>query len=540
MNYNTTRRVLKSLRTLLNGVFLTSFCSLTFAEEAKSLFDGKTLNGWHSPKKNVWRIEDGAITAGSHSKKFPKNEWIGTEKSYANFELTLKIKCSGDLSTGQVNSGIQIRSAWLPNHTVAGYQIDCGKGWFGKIFDEHRRRLIYPNPLNPEKLAEIVDTFNWNQYRILADGPRIQVWINGVKATDYTETNPDIPLEGIIAPQIHSGGHVMVQFKDVTLRELPPTPNAPTWKSLGGVEAAIAKVAPKKKVRKKAPAFGRQVSESGIKHSFLIAGTPTVLIGEDGKVKWQIAGKSRDGYVLENGNILLSIGNVAKEITPKNKVIWSYKLAPENKELGSVVRLDNHNTLVVERGVKPRLREITKEGKIALEIPLLPETDNAHMQTRMARKLPSGNYLVPHLHAFKVKEYQPDGTVVREIKTDLQELGGRKARNWPFTAIRLKNGNTLVNLTNGNKTVEFDSDGKVVWKVTNDDLNGRFADPCGGQRLANGNTIICSYGQKDPKKVKIFEVTPEKKVVWEFFHPKARAHSIHVVTTNGKRESSLK
>ncbi|MEN8866726.1 MAG: hypothetical protein ABF381_14185, partial [Akkermansiaceae bacterium] len=145
-----------------------------------------------------------------------------------------------------------------------------------------------------------------------------------------------------------------------------------------------------------------------------------------------------------------------------------------------------------------------------------------------------------HLHAFKVKEYQPDGTVVREIKTDLQELGGRKARNWPFTAIRLKNGNTLVNLTNGNKTVEFDSDGKVVWKVTNDDLNGRFADPCGGQRLANGNTIICSYGQKDPKKVKIFEVTPEKKVVWEFFHPKARAHSIHVVTTNGKRESSLK
>ncbi|MEN8870204.1 MAG: hypothetical protein ABF380_05135, partial [Akkermansiaceae bacterium] len=288
------------------------------------------------------------------------------------------------------------------------------------------------------------------------------------------------------------------------------------------------------------PAFGRQVSESGIKHSFLIAGTPTVLIGEDGKVKWQIAGKSRDGYVLENGNILLSIGNVAKEITPKNKVIWSYKLAPENKELGSVVRLDNHNTLVVERGVKPRLREITKEGKVALEIPLLPETDNAHMQTRMARKLPSGNYLVPHLHAFKVKEYQPDGTVVREIKTDLQELGGRKARNWPFTAIRLKNGNTLVNLTNGNKTVEFDPDGKVVWKVTNEDLNGRFADPCGGQRLANGNTIICSYGQKDPKKVKIFEVTPEKKVVWEFFHPKARAHSIHVVTTNGKRESSLK
>ena len=299
-----------------------------------------------------------------------------------------------------------------------------------------------------------------------------------------------------------------------------------------------------RQAKKESPApievFGKQVSASGIKHSFLIAGNPTVLVGEDGQVKWKIAGKARDGYILENGNVLLSIGNVAKEITQDNKVVWSYKLAAENKELGTVVRLKDGNTLVVERGVKPRLREITQEGKVAVDVPLKPETDNAHMQTRMARKLPSGNYLVPHLLAFKIKEYQPDGTVVKEIKTDLPELGGREARNWPFTAIRLKNGNTLANLTNGNKTVEFDAQGKVAWKVTNDDLAGRFADPCGGQRLANGNTIICSYGQRNPKKVKIFEVTPDKKVVWEFFHPKVRAHGIHVVTTNGKRESLLK
>ena len=532
-----------SLKAHLVATNLVIFSSPLLAEDSKSLFDGETLNGWHS-RTNVWRVKDGAITAGSHTKKFPKNEWIATEKSYANFELTLKIKCSGDLATGQVNSGIQIRSAWLPNKTVAGYQIDCGKGWFGKIFDEHRRRLIYPNPLNGEKLADGIDTFGWNEFRILADGPRIQVWINDIKATDYTETNPLIPLEGIIAPQIHSGGHVMVQFKDVMIRELPPTQGSPTWKSLGGVQAALDKVTPKKQTRKKAanknPDFGRQVSDAGIRHSFLIAGTPTVLVGEDGKVKWTVPGKARDGYVLENGNIILSIGNVAKEFTPDKKVVWSYKLAPENKELGTVVRLENGNTLIVERGTKPRLREITKDGKVAIEVPLLPETDNAHMQTRMARKLPSGNYLVPHLLAFKVKEYQPDGTVVKEIKTDLEELGGREGRNWPFTAIRLKTGNTLVNLTNGNKTVEFDTNGKVVWKVTNKDLDERFADPCGGQRLTNGNTIICCYGQKNPKKVKIFEVTPDKKVVWEFFHPKARPHGIHVVTTNGKRESALK
>lgn len=527
-----------SHRTILS--FLLLFSTLACTAEPTSLFDGKTLEGWES-KEELWRVEEGAITAGSHSKKFPRNEWISTEKSYANFDLTLMIKCSGDLKTGQVNSGIQIRSARMTNGDVAGYQIDCGKGWFGKIFDEHRRRLIYPTPLNEEELLKGVDTFGWNKYRILAKGPRIQVWINDIKASDHTETNPDIPLEGIIAPQIHSGGHVMVQFKDVFITELPHTLGSPTWESLGGVTAALEKVTPKKKPSKpKVPKFGRQVSESGIKHSFLIAGNPTVLVGEDGKVQWKIAGKARDGYVLENGNVLLSIGNQAKEFTPNNKLVWSYKLSIENKELGTVVRLDNGNTLVVERGVKPRLREITKDGKVAIEIPLQPETDNAHMQTRMARKLPNGNYLVPHLLAFKIKEYKADGTVVNEIKTDLEELGGREAKNWPFTAIRLENGNTVANLTNGNKIVEFDSEGKVAWKATNDDIDGRFVDPCGGQRLANGNTIICSYGQSNPKKVKIFEVTPDKKVVWEFFHPKARAHGIHIVTTNGERETMLK
>ncbi len=290
----------------------------------------------------------------------------------------------------------------------------------------------------------------------------------------------------------------------------------------------------------KSASFGEQKSESGIRHSFLIAGNRTVIVGEDSTVEWETKGKARDGFVLENGNVLASIGNVAKEIDREGKVVWSYKLDPANKELGTAVRLEDGNTLVVERGPKPRLLELTSENKVVAEIPLQPDTDNGHMQTRMARKLPSGNYLVPHLLAFAVKEYQPDGKVVKTFKTDLEELGGRKQENWPFTAIRLENGNTLVNLTHGNKTVEFDSEGKVVWKVDNKDVDGRFADPCGGQRLANGNTIICSYAQKDPNKPKLFEITPDKKVVWEFFHPNVRAHEVHVITTNGKAEGALK
>tara|TARA_R110002096_G_scaffold163992_4_gene331642 strand:+ start:2599 stop:3576 length:978 start_codon:yes stop_codon:yes gene_type:complete len=288
--------------------------------------------------------------------------------------------------------------------------------------------------------------------------------------------------------------------------------------------------------------FGKQISESGIRHSFLICGKPTVIVSEENEIVWRTEGAARDGFVLENGNVLVSIGgkNVAKEITRDGEVVWSYQLSKANKELGSVARLPNGNTLVVERGTKPQLVEVTPEGTIAVAVPLQPETANGHMQTRMARKLPNGNYLVPHLLAFAVKEYAPDGTVVKIFKTDLEELGGREAENWPFTAIRLDNGNTLVNLTHGNKTVEFDADGKVAWRVDNADVGGRFADPCGGQRLANGNTVICSYGQRKPDMAKLFEVNRDKKVVWEYLNPAVKAHEVHVLTTNGEPEGALK
>ena len=278
----------------------------------------------------------------------------------------------------------------------------------------------------------------------------------------------------------------------------------------------------------------RQVSATGIRHGILLCGNTTVLINEENEVVWEVAKPSRDGYVLANGNILFSASNVATEMNRSGQTVWTYALDPINKELGTAVRLENGHTLVVERGPKPRLLEVTRHGQIAAEIPLQPETDNDHMQTRMARKLPNGHYLVPHLLAFKVKEYDPAGNVVAEIQTDLPELGGREAENWPFTAIRMENGHTLVNLTHGNKTAIFDAAGKVVWKVDNGDLEGRFADPCGGQLLPNGHVVITSYAQRDPSKVRVFEVNPQKEVVWELFHPKAYAHGIHVVSTQGR------
>jgi hypothetical protein len=228
--------------------------------------------------------------------------------------------------------------------------------------------------------------------------------------------------------------------------------------------------------------------------------------------------------------VLICWADEVVEYDRNKKIVFSYQRLSPEMELGTAVRLPNGNTLITESGKNPRLVEVDEEGKVQVSVPLQSETDNIHMQTRMARKLPNGNYLVPHLLAFAVKEYTSTGEIVNVFRTDTPEFDGRDSVNWPFTAIRLKNGNTLVSLTHGNKIVEFNKADEVAWKVTNRDLKERlFNDPCGLQRLPNGNTVVCSYGAQDG--VRIFEVTRKKEIVWTF--QQYGAHEIQVLTTNG-------
>jgi hypothetical protein len=277
------------------------------------------------------------------------------------------------------------------------------------------------------------------------------------------------------------------------------------------------------------------LSES-IRHSFLVLGGKTAIVAEDGSVSWEYRGGSRDGFVLPGGNVLVAWSDRVEEVTPAKQVVFSYVRSPENAEIGTTQRLHDGTTLVTELGKKPCLLRVDSKGAVVASTPLQPETDNAHMQTRMARQLRSGNFLVPHLLAFAVKEYTPEGRVVRTLRTDLAELGGRAAENWPFTAIRLDDGHTLVSLTHGNQVAEFDGSGAVVWKVGNAEVGGLFQDPCGAQRLANGNTVVGSHAAM--KGVSMVEVTPARKIVWTSDHPAAAGvHSFQILTTNGRPEA---
>jgi hypothetical protein len=191
--------------------------------------------------------------------------------------------------------------------------------------------------------------------------------------------------------------------------------------------------------------------------------------------------------------------------------------------------LANGNIMLTEAGAKPRLLEVTRDGKIAVEVPLQCQNTNHHMESRMARKLANGNYLVPQLLDKVVREYTPEGKIVWEFKTPVEPKD-----SWPFTAIRLPDGNTLVTLTHGNTVVEVDASAKIVWQLTNADLPAPLLkDPCGAQRLPNGNTVIASYGAGD-QKVKLLEVTRDKKVVWTFEREKKGGiHEFQILDTNG-------
>ena len=204
------------MRTLL---FLLA-TSLLHAEPVP-LFDGKTFAGWEGDTGSVWRIEDGALVAGSLEKKQEKNNFLATEKKYGDFELTLKWKLEG--TEGFVNSGVQFRSIRMekPAHEMFGYQADIGDPtWWGCIYDESRRKKVLAKS-DMDAVNKVLHRNDWNDYRIRCEGKRIQIWLNGVRTVDYTEEEKDIAEEGLIALQIHGGAKAVVFFKDIAIEELP-------------------------------------------------------------------------------------------------------------------------------------------------------------------------------------------------------------------------------------------------------------------------------------------------------------------------------
>ena len=187
------------------------------AKKPASIFDGKTFKGWEGNLK-IFRIEKGAIVGGTLKEKIARNEFLSTKKSYKNFILKLEVKLLGG---PKANAGIQIRTKRIPNHhEVIGYQADMGQGWWGSLYDESRRRKVL-SKANPAVIDKILKPDEWNRYEIRCEGKRIRLFINGTRTIDYTESDSKIPLEGVIAVQIHGGPPSEAWYRNISIRELP-------------------------------------------------------------------------------------------------------------------------------------------------------------------------------------------------------------------------------------------------------------------------------------------------------------------------------
>ncbi len=179
---------------------------LATADNLKNFFNGHDLTGWQG-KSELWSVEDGQIVG--RSKGLEENEFLINELAFGDFRMRVEVQ----LVDNQGNSGIQFRSRPIDGGLVQGYQADIGPGWWGKLYEEHGRGLLWTksgeNHLKP----------GWNVYEIEAFGSKIRTWLNGQLCVDVEDTGG--AKRGVFALQLHSGGPTEVRFRNFEI-ELNP------------------------------------------------------------------------------------------------------------------------------------------------------------------------------------------------------------------------------------------------------------------------------------------------------------------------------
>jgi hypothetical protein len=201
-----------------------------------SMFNGTDLSGWEGAP-GWWEVRDGAIVAESTPDK-PSDRthylyWKGGQP--ADFDLRCRFRISG----AGGNSGIHIRSQPRPNWDIWGYQADMDTdGVYTGCLYQHDRGLVAERGqkvvidrdgrktistfADSAALLEVVKDDDWNEYRIRARGPHIELWINGVLMCEVEDHEPAFALpKGIIALQMHAGPPMRIAFKDLRIRVIP-------------------------------------------------------------------------------------------------------------------------------------------------------------------------------------------------------------------------------------------------------------------------------------------------------------------------------
>jgi putative heme-binding domain-containing protein len=175
---------------------------------ADALFNGKDLSNWDGDM-SLWSVENGEIV-GRTSTGLKHNEFLKSKASFEDFRLVVKIK----LTPNKENSGIQFHSEPEGQYEMKGPQADVGAGWWGKLYEENGRALLW------DKSGDAcVKPDDWNTYEVVVVGSKVRTAINGVPCVDIDD--PKISRRGIVGLQMHAGGPMEVRFKDFQLQLNP-------------------------------------------------------------------------------------------------------------------------------------------------------------------------------------------------------------------------------------------------------------------------------------------------------------------------------
>lgn len=221
---------------LLIVALLSTRLAVPAAEEGfRPLFNGRDLTGWDGDRR-YWSVRDQCIRGESTLAALPIGNtfliWRGG--TLKDFELRLKFR----LRNG--NSGVQYRARDLGKWVVSGYQAEIenkpgkvgflyeekGRNWLARVGEKveagptGRPKVIGSLAMQKALIAQgYYRMADWNEYRIVARDNHVEHWLNGFQTIDFTDNDRTRrALEGILALQIHAGPPMLVEFKDILLK----------------------------------------------------------------------------------------------------------------------------------------------------------------------------------------------------------------------------------------------------------------------------------------------------------------------------------
>lgn len=197
-------------------VFVLGFLSCTSPQNSNgtngwvSLFDGKTLQGWHTLPGGAWKIENGILT-GTNQVTDSNHGLLITDSIYTDFELSV------DYLAEKGNSGLYFRVDKAGPYGVEGLQaeIDPLHGAGGLYETGGRDWVVEPTAADVNSWYKPGE---WNNMTVKAVGSSVTVHVNG--STTAAIQNDPGRRKGHIALQLHGDQDVKVSFKNIKIKPL--------------------------------------------------------------------------------------------------------------------------------------------------------------------------------------------------------------------------------------------------------------------------------------------------------------------------------